>query len=184
MSKVFIGGLAWHTDDATLRAKFEEFGSVEEAVVVKDRDTGRSRGFGFVRFSQESEAEAAINAMNNVEFDGRTIRVDKASDKSGARSGPGGGFGGRGGYNDQQAPPGAPGSYGMGYPPGNYGGRVQGYGGAGQWGNPYGQQYGQPQYPQQGYAPPQGYQQNVQNPPYDPNQPQQHLGAQGGQWQQ
>ncbi|KAF2459901.1 hypothetical protein BDY21DRAFT_180671 [Lineolata rhizophorae] len=112
MSKLFIGGLAWHTDDATLRAKFEEFGHVEEAVVVKDRDTGRSRGFGFVRFSQESEADAAIASMNNVEFDGRLIRVDKASDKSGG----GGGFQGRGGYNRPQpgGPPGpgmAPGGY-------------------------------------------------------------------------
>ncbi|KAK5277253.1 hypothetical protein LTR16_010039, partial [Cryomyces antarcticus] len=66
MSKLFIGGLAWHTDDQTLRTKFEEFGQVEEAIVVKDRDTGRSRGFGFVRFAQESEADAAINNMNNV----------------------------------------------------------------------------------------------------------------------
>ncbi|KAF1808976.1 RNA-binding domain-containing protein, partial [Eremomyces bilateralis CBS 781.70] len=78
-------GLAWHTDDTTLRAKFEEFGHVEEAIVVKDRDTGRSRGFGFVRFAAEPEAEAAIQAMNNVEFDGRMIRVDKASDKSSNR---------------------------------------------------------------------------------------------------
>jgi len=51
MSKLFIGGLAWHTDDTVLRQKFTEFGTVEEAVVVKDRDTGRSRGFGFVRFT-------------------------------------------------------------------------------------------------------------------------------------
>ncbi|MCJ1242916.1 hypothetical protein MMC30_000112 [Trapelia coarctata] len=68
MSKLFIGGLAWHTDDSALRAKFEEFGQVEEAIVVKDRDTGRSRGFGFVRYGQESDADAAINAMNNVEY--------------------------------------------------------------------------------------------------------------------
>lgn len=90
MSKLFIGGLAWHTEEATLRQKFEEFGPVEEAVVVKDRDTGRSRGFGFVRYLQDADAQKAIAAMNNVEFDGRTIRVDKASD-NGPR---GGGFGG------------------------------------------------------------------------------------------
>ncbi|CAD0024965.1 unnamed protein product [Aureobasidium pullulans] len=67
MSKLFIGGLAWHTDDVALRSKFEEFGAVEEAVVVKDRDTGRSRGFGFVRFSNEDEADAAIKGMNEIE---------------------------------------------------------------------------------------------------------------------
>lgn len=78
-------GLAWHTDDNALRLKFEEFGAVEEAVglssfhqsrstlnyqlqiVVKDRDTHRSRGFGFVRFANEQDADSAINAMNNVE---------------------------------------------------------------------------------------------------------------------
>ncbi|KAL8370308.1 hypothetical protein RB595_000611 [Gaeumannomyces hyphopodioides] len=91
MSKLFIGGLAWHTEETILRQKFEEFGAVEEAVVVKDRDTGRSRGFGFVRYTNEDDAQRAINAMNNVEFDGRTIRVDKASD-----TGPRGGYGGRG----------------------------------------------------------------------------------------
>ncbi|TDZ30516.1 Cold-inducible RNA-binding protein [Colletotrichum sidae] len=139
MSKLFIGGLAWHTEEATLRQKFEEFGAVEEAVVVKDRDTGRSRGFGFVRYQQDGDAQKAIAAMNNVEFDGRTIRVDKASD-NGPRGGGGGGFrggygGGRGGYG---APPvqqygGAPGGYpapnmyqqpvyGRGYPQQPYGG--------------------------------------------------------------
>ncbi|KLU87499.1 hypothetical protein MAPG_06499 [Magnaporthiopsis poae ATCC 64411] len=92
MSKLFIGGLAWHTEEIILRQKFEEFGVVEEAVVVKDRDTGRSRGFGFVRYTNEEDAQRAINAMNNVEFDGRTIRVDKASD-----TGPRGGYGSRGG---------------------------------------------------------------------------------------
>ncbi|KAG8421101.1 hypothetical protein J3459_004009 [Metarhizium acridum] len=103
MSKLFIGGLAWHTEEATLRQKFEEFGAVEEAVVVKDRDTGRSRGFGFVRYTQENDAQNAIAAMNNVEFDGRAIRVDKACDNSprggyGGGRGGGSGFGGRGGY--------------------------------------------------------------------------------------
>jgi len=118
MSKLFIGGLAWHTDENALRQKFEEFGAVEEAVVVKDRDTGRSRGFGFVRYGQEADAEAAITAMNNVEFDGRTIRVDKASER-GSGGGGGGGFGG-----------GRGGGYGGGR--GGYGGpRDGGYGGGG-----------------------------------------------------
>lgn len=147
MSKLFIGGLAWHTEEGTLRQKFEEFGPVEEAVVVKDRDTGRSRGFGFVRFSQDGDAHNAMTAMNNVEFDGRTIRVDKASD-SGPRGG--GGFGGgRGG-----------GSYGGGR--GGYGGGGQGqygqqagYSGAGSYGGQ--QQQQQQPYGQQGYAQPGGY---------------------------
>lgn len=119
MSKLFIGGLAWHTDENALRQKFEEFGAVEEAVVVKDRDTGRSRGFGFVRYGQEADAEAAIAAMNNIEFDGRTIRVDKASERG--SGGGGGGFGGGrggGGYGGRGG-----GGYG--------GGREGGYGGGG-----------------------------------------------------
>lgn len=119
MAKLFIGGLAWHTDDGTLRSKFEEFGQVEEAVVVKDRDTGRSRGFGFVRYANEQDAENAIAAMNDVEFDGRRIRVDRATDR---RSGGGGG----GGYS---------GGGGGGYSGGG-GGGFGGYngGGAGQYG--------------------------------------------------
>ncbi|EER25854.1 Glycine-rich RNA-binding protein 2, mitochondrial precursor, putative [Coccidioides posadasii C735 delta SOWgp] len=113
MSKLFIGGLAWHTTDETLRQGFSKFGSIEEAIVVKDRDTNRSRGFGFVRFASEGEAEAAMNEMNNQEFDGRTIRVDKAADRpSGPRNDgfnrsnysrfEGGGAGGynRGGYGE------------------------------------------------------------------------------------
>jgi len=129
MSKLFIGGLAWHTDENALRQKFEEFGAVEEAVVVKDRDTGRSRGFGFVRYGQEADAEAAITAMNNIEFDGRTIRVDKASERGsggggggfgGGRGGGGGGYGGRGGgYSGG----------GGGYGGGREGGGGGGYGG-------------------------------------------------------
>ncbi|KAK3937116.1 glycine-rich RNA-binding protein 4 [Diplogelasinospora grovesii] len=99
MSKLFVGGLAWHTEEDTLRRKFEEFGAVEEAVVVKDRDTGRSRGFGFVRYTNDEDAQKAILAMNNVEFDGRTIRVDKASDTGPRGGGRGGGGGGGGGYS-------------------------------------------------------------------------------------
>lgn len=126
MSKLFIGGLAWHTDDNALRAKFEEFGQVEEAIVVKDRDTGRSRGFGFVRFTQDQDADSAISSMNNVEFDGRTIRVDKASERGsggggGGSYGGGGGGGGRGGYGGGRG-----GGYGGGGG-GGYGGNGGGY---------------------------------------------------------
>jgi len=123
MSKLFVGGLAWHTDDVTLRAKFEEFGVVEEAVVVKDRDTGRSRGFGFVRYATDEDADKAIANMNDSEFDGRRIRVDKATDRRGGGGG-GGGYGGGGG-----------GGYGGGG--GNYGGGGGGYGGQ-QGGGGYG----------------------------------------------
>ncbi|KAI5797611.1 putative glycine-rich RNA-binding protein [Geopyxis carbonaria] len=106
MAKVFVGGLAWQTDDVALRSKFEEFGAVEEAVVVKDRDTGRSRGFGFVRYTNPEDANSAMEQMNNQEFDGRTIRVDIASERGsggGGRGGGGGGYnrgGGDGGYNN------------------------------------------------------------------------------------
>lgn len=136
MSKLFIGGLAWHTDENALRQKFEEFGAVEEAVVVKDRDTGRSRGFGFVRYGQEADADAAISAMNNIEFDGRTIRVDKASERGsggggfgGGRGGGGGGYGGRGGGGYGGGGYGG-GGYGGGRD-GGYGGQQGGYGGGG-----------------------------------------------------
>ncbi|KAJ5615017.1 Nucleotide-binding alpha-beta plait [Penicillium hordei] len=130
MSKLFIGGLSWNTDDNSLRQRFEEFGVVEDATVVKDRDTGRSRGFGFVRFSTDDEATAAMNAMNNQEFDGRQIRVDKATERA-AGGGGRGGFGG-GGYRG-----GGNGGYGGGQ--GGYGGGQGGYGG----GQGYGQQGGQ-----------------------------------------
>lgn len=147
MSKLFIGGLAWHTDENALRQKFEEFGAVEEAVVVKDRDTGRSRGFGFVRYTQEADADAAINAMNNIEFDGRTIRVDKASERGpggnggggfgGGRGGGGGGYqsrGGGGGYGGGQGGYGGGREGGYSGGGGGYGGGQGGYGGGGQGG--------------------------------------------------
>jgi len=98
MAKLFIGGLSWNTNDESLRRKFEEFGTVEEATVAKDRDTGRSRGFGFVKFSSSDDAEAAMNAMNDQEFEGRRIRVDRATDRGSGRGGGGGGYSG-GGYS-------------------------------------------------------------------------------------
>lgn len=78
--KLFVGGLAWATTDARLNEAFESFGSIIEAKVITDRETGRSRGFGFVTFTEESMAEAAMEAMNGQELDGRTIRVNVADD--------------------------------------------------------------------------------------------------------
>jgi len=79
--KLFIGGLAWATTDESLRAAFEEFGEIVDAKVVTDRDTGRSRGFGFVTYADGPSADRAISEMNGAELDGRTIRVDEAHDR-------------------------------------------------------------------------------------------------------
>jgi RNA recognition motif-containing protein len=93
-NKLFVGGLSWGTDDQALTAAFETFGTINEAKVISDRDTGRSRGFGFVTFSDAAAATAAIEKMDGTELDGRSIRVNLAEDKP--RGGRGGG-GGRGG---------------------------------------------------------------------------------------
>ncbi len=80
-NKLFVGGLAWATNDEGLRKAFEEFGTIEEANVVCERDTGRSRGFGFVTFETEDGAKAAQEAMHGQEIDGRQLRVDFAHSK-------------------------------------------------------------------------------------------------------
>lgn len=96
--KLFVGGLSWDTDDSSLRAAFAQFGDIVEAKVVTDRDTGRSRGFGFVSFKDDAAAEAARNKMNGSTLDGRAIKVDIAHDKPAG----GGGFGrGHGGGRDR-----------------------------------------------------------------------------------
>lgn len=92
-NKLFVGGLSWDTDDNSLRAAFEPFGDVREAKVINDRDTGRSRGFGFVTFANSGDAQKAIEGMNGAMLDGRSLRVDAAQDKQ--RGGGGGGGGGR-----------------------------------------------------------------------------------------
>lgn len=93
-NKLFVGGLAWATSDESLREAFEQFGEVNDAKVITDRETGRSRGFGFVTFSAPGDAETAKESMDGAELDGRRIRVDVAEDR---RGGGGGGGGGRGG---------------------------------------------------------------------------------------
>jgi len=101
-SKLFVGGLAWATTDGTLRSHFEGSGEVTEAKVITDRETGRSRGFGFVTFTDPDVASAAKEALHGTDLDGRTIRVDLATarprrDDGGGGGGGGGGYGGGGG---------------------------------------------------------------------------------------
>jgi RNA recognition motif-containing protein len=90
--KIFVGGLSWNTSDASLRQAFGEYGDIVEAQVVLDRETQRSRGFGFVTFGDAKAAQDAIAAMDGRDLDGRQIRVSEAEDK---RGGGGGGRGGR-----------------------------------------------------------------------------------------
>ena len=97
--KLFVGGLPFSTSDERLREVFAEAGQVESAVVVTDRETGRSRGFGFVEMSTSEEADQAVSKLNGKDLDGRLLKVEraKASEGGGARRGPGGG-GSRGGF--------------------------------------------------------------------------------------
>jgi len=94
-NKLFVGGLSWGTDDEGLREAFARFGEVTEAKVIIDRDTSRSRGFGFVTFTTADEATAALEEMNGAQLHGRSIRVDRAIEKRGG----GGGGGGRDRYS-------------------------------------------------------------------------------------
>jgi len=102
--KLFIGGLSFSTSDDRLRELFAAAGTVESAAVVTDRDTGRSRGFGFVEMSTAEEAAEAVKKFNGQEVDGRTLKVELANPSGsggGGRSGggyaSGGGGGNRGG---------------------------------------------------------------------------------------
>lgn len=78
MKKLFVGSLAWATTDDSLQAHFAQCGTVSSAKVVTDRDTGRSRGFGFVEFEDDNEADTAIAKLNESELDGRQITVNEA----------------------------------------------------------------------------------------------------------
>ena len=92
--KLFVGSLSWDTTDDGLRQAFERFGEIVEAKVITDRDTGRSRGFGFVTFDDADAAQNAVGEMDGAELDGRRIKVDVAQDRG---RGGGRGRGGRGG---------------------------------------------------------------------------------------
>ena len=102
--KVYVGNLSYGTTDSDLRRMFEEFGSVQSAQVIMDRESGRSKGFGFVEMGSDQEAQAAINALNGQEVDGRALTVNEAKPREdrGGRSG-GGGRGGYGGGVAEEA---------------------------------------------------------------------------------
>ena len=124
---IYVANLPYSTGDDELRSQFEAYGSVDSATVIKDRDTGRSRGFGFVEMSSDDEARKAIEELNGMEMGGRPLTVNEArprGERSGGGGGGGGGYGGGGGNRG-----GGGGGYGGGG--GNRGGGGGGYGGGG-----------------------------------------------------
>ena len=112
--KLYVGNLSYSVGDADLEQLFAEFGTVESAQVIQDRDTGRSKGFGFVEMSSEAEAQAAIQGLHDQEVNGRRLTVNEARPRE-PRSGGGGGYGGGRGR-------GGGGGYGGGGGGGGYGG--------------------------------------------------------------
>jgi cold-inducible RNA-binding protein len=127
--KLYVGNLAWKTTEETLRLAFGEDGrSVSNVTIMTDRETGRPRGFGFVEMGSDADAQAAIEALDGAEVDGRPIRVNEAQERAPRPGGGGGGFGGGGGRGF-----GGGGGGGGGYGGGGGGGRG-GYGGGGNGG--------------------------------------------------
>jgi len=104
--KVYVGNLSFGIDDEKLREIFSQFGDIEEATVIKDKFSGRSKGFGFVTFSDDESAKKAIAEMNEKEVEGRQLKVNEArpmEDRPPRRDG-GRGFGGGGGRRDFGGP--------------------------------------------------------------------------------
>ena len=98
---IYVGNLSYNTTDASLRAAFEAHGEVVSAQVITDRDTGRSRGFGFVEMPSAEEARAALTALDGFELDDRALKVNEARPRGERRDGGGGGgYGGGGGRRD------------------------------------------------------------------------------------
>ncbi|XP_071701369.1 glycine-rich RNA-binding protein-like [Rutidosis leptorrhynchoides] len=128
--RCFVGGLAWATSDRSLEEAFSQYGEVVDSKIINDRETGRSRGFGFVTFKDEQALKDAIEGMNGQSLDGRNITVNEAQSRSGGGGGGGGGYGGR-------REGGGGGGYGGGGG-GGYGGRREGGGGYGGGGGGYG----------------------------------------------
>jgi len=140
--KLFIGGLSFDTTEDSLADAFSKYGNIAKVDVIRDKETGRSRGFGFVKYDSVDDAKDALEAMNGQSLDGRTIRVDEAGNgRSGGGGGGGGGYrGGRGGggYGG-----GGRGRGGGGYGgERSYGGGDRGYGGDRSYGGGGDRSYG------------------------------------------
>ena len=117
--KLYVGNLAFQTSSTDLQELFSQAGTVESASVIEDRDTGRSRGFGFVEMASKEEGEAAISQFNGKEFNGRNLTVNEArprEERGGGNRGGGRGFGGggRGGYGNRNGGGGRGGGGGYG----------------------------------------------------------------------
>jgi RNA recognition motif-containing protein len=98
LKNIFVGNLSFHTTEADLRSAFEPYGAVSRVSIMTDRDTGRSRGFGFVEMEDDNQGEAAIAALNGSEVDGRALNVNVARPRPERGNGGGGARGGRGGF--------------------------------------------------------------------------------------
>ena len=122
-TKIYVGNLPWRATDAQLMQLFGGYGEVTEAKIVTDRETGRSRGFGFVTMATEEGAQAAIRGLNGYSVEGRNLVVNEAREQAGGGGRRPGGFGGGGG--------GGGGGYGRGGGGGGYGGDRGGGGGGG-----------------------------------------------------
>ena len=97
--RIYVGNLPWSTSSAELTDMFAEHGAVHSAEVISDRETGRSRGFGFVEMESDEGLQAAINALNGKDVGGRALTVNEAKERTPRPAGSGrGGYGGGGGY--------------------------------------------------------------------------------------
>jgi len=92
--KLYVGNLPYSVTEDSLTEKFSECGTVESIKLITDRDTGQSKGFGFVEMATDAEAQAAIDKLNGTDCDGRAMNVNEAKPRSNSRGGPGGGGGG------------------------------------------------------------------------------------------
>jgi RNA recognition motif-containing protein len=111
--KLYVGNLSFQTSSEDLQQLFSQAGTVESASVVEDRDTGRSRGFGFVEMASKEEGEKAIEQFNGTDLAGRNLTVNEARPRE-DRGGRGGGGGGRGGFGGNRGGGGGRGGYGGG----------------------------------------------------------------------